>query len=121
MITVSKPQLWQFLTAHAEPNSGDDTYEQYVSGLDADQLPQFALTKDQFEALRDAQWDGELHLIFVGQDVSSSKSVGGDEICSIADDVREALDNGHTIITWYGDNAECLVASYDEDSIRVAE
>jgi hypothetical protein len=119
MIEVTKPQLWQFL--EVSPESGlIDSYEAYVMGLEDDQPCEFAITKAQFDALKEAQENGELNGILVEQGFSETPP-GGDTVVSIVEDVIEARDNGLCVVTWYGQQTQCLVASYDEDVIKVIE
>ena len=115
MINVTLPQLWQFLDAHCDD---DATYAQYVEELAEDQPAEYALTEALFIALRDAKRDGELVEILADQGFSETHP-GGDTVIGIVEDTIEAKNNGMSIATWYGPSTECLVAAYDEDTIKV--
>jgi len=115
MTEVTLPRLWQFLNVHCDD---DTTYAQYVAELAEDQPAEYALTEALFIALRDAKRDGALVEILVDQGFSETHP-GGDTVIGIVEDTIEAKNNGMNIATWYGPCAECLVAAYDEDTIKV--
>ena len=126
MTEVTLPRLWQFLDAHCDD---DTTYAQYVEefaelpghlyhrGLRTKSQP---LTEALFIALRDAKRDGALVEILVDQGFSETHP-GGDTVIGIVEDTIEAKNNGMSIATWYGPRTECLIAAYDEDTIKVIE
>jgi hypothetical protein len=58
--------------------------------------------------------------ICTGSEMSENR-LGGDDICDIASQVRDAcLNPNRDVVVWYGPDAECLVASYDKTKITVS-
>ena len=118
MIKVRRPQLYAFLQ-HTNGEM-DEEYEQYVAELDEDQPTEQAITEKLFIELRDAVWGGDLVSIMVDFEVSEHHH-GGDVFVAVADEVSDAIENGQTIVTWYGSSSEVLIASYNQDVIEVVD
>lgn len=99
MLKVTKAQLHNYLV-----NGGED----YNASND-NPLP--ALLVGQLK-------DCDISDIVSGQEMSEDR-LGGDDLVCVADKVVDDLLEGYQIVTWYGENAEALVAGYREDEIEI--
>ncbi len=109
MTTVTKRQLWIFLTmgrtetfAEFRDEEGDEDESE--------------LGEDEWNALNKA----DIKEIIADQDMSEN-SPGGDDMVSLAEDVLTAVKEGYTVVTWYGDSTEALVAGVRPDQITVTD
>ena len=105
VLTVTKDQLWSYLAAYA-----DGDYESYRDS----QLEDAFLDRATFDALTAC----DLKTVTAGQGMSENHP-GGDDIVSVAEGVVAAIAEGYTIVTWYGPDAEALVAGYKPDQLTV--
>lgn len=106
---VTSKQLWEYL-AHNGASYND--FISYQSELPTDF--ERTLTQSQFDVMKKADI-----LELVADQNMSENNLGGDDIVSVCVDVIDAICNGYTIATWYGENCEALVAGYRANELTV--
>jgi hypothetical protein len=98
MQPIATPHLWSLLRYQS------DDYASYQADSEGG-APETRLTADQFAHLKTE----DLRPILVDQ-YASENHVGGDDLVSLVDDVLAAQRDGYQILTWYGPDAEVLIA-----------
>lgn len=105
MLTVTTRQLWYYL------NNGGKEFELPDDPDDCEDCPFY---QETLHALHKC----DLKNILAGQYMSEER-LGGDDLCGMADDVVAAIKEGYEIISWYGDDAEALVAGYKPAELTI--
>ena len=113
MHTVTNQQDWEFLV------NGGEAYEAFDAYLnDFGPVYETQLDERTFSALKDVVQRKCLQPIMADQYASENRH-GGDDLVALADNVVKAMTSGLAVVTWYGDDAECLIAAYDRRVLNV--
>jgi hypothetical protein len=98
MQPITLPQLWSLLRYQS------DDYASYQADSEGE-APETRLTAEQFAYLKTQ----DVRPILVDQ-CAGENHLGGDDLVSLVDDVLAAQRDGYQILTWYGPDAEVLIA-----------
>lgn len=102
-LTVTKAQLHAFLEVYDEE---EKTYED----------------NDVLSSIDDRLWLCQLdYALVVAATEVSEHSPGGEEYIEIAVETAKALQKGYTLITWYGENAECLIVGIRPEQLVITD
>lgn len=111
---VTRHQLWTCL------DNQEGTYKQFLDCCDGKTN---GVTKKLFDELASLLQDEVRRPIrpIVADQHMSENHPGGDTIVGVVDDVLATIKDGYQIITWYGPDAETLVAGYKPDYLTVKD
>lgn len=109
---VMRKQLWTYL------NNQEDSYEQFRDCCDSETNGVTKKVFTELKLLADDEVRKPLRPILADQHMSENHP-GGDDIVGTVDDVLTAIQDGYRIVTWYGPEAEALVAGYKPDYLTV--
>jgi len=102
---ITKQQLYAFLLA---ASCSDD--KKGPCKLELDDVYDVGDMPDEvWNRLSQAFKDKDLRNICVGSGMSENHP-GGDDFVDLANRILEAIKDGFTVVTWYGDDTECLIA-----------
>jgi hypothetical protein len=104
MPPITPPQLWSFLR---HPSDGYASYQADSAG----EAPETLLSAEQFTYLATQ----DVKPIMVDQYASESHP-GGEAFVSVVEGVLAAQHEGYQVITWYGPDAEVLIAGFRPDA-----
>jgi hypothetical protein len=111
MVKVTRAQLWHFLFFCGK----ELDFVHYQNEVKENEAEENQLDESTFDALKAA----DINDIVSDQDASEN-NLGGDDLVNVADSVLQAVKDGYTVVTWYGDENEALVAGVRSGPVPVA-
>ena len=110
---VTKHQLWYY--AYEFTSYTKEGRQQVYADLDAEEKERNGIKQEVFDFLQQQ----DIRVIAIGKNMSE-EHLGGDDIIRIADKILAIVDfqtqhPSHKVITYYGDDAEVLIAAVPFD------
>ncbi len=117
MIKLSKQALWAVLTTGRNGMTYGGYVQAYYDNFGTlDGGPPPALDEATFKAVLAA----DINEIIADQNMSENH-LDGDDMVNLADDVLLAVQDGYSVVTWYGDDGEVLVAGIRPAELSVTD
>ncbi len=112
MLKIKAAQLHGIFQLFGEDNDiskVNEMFESYQEEIEED-----LISKEDFLGLAHC----DIEQICVGQGMSENH-LGGDDLVEIADEVRDAIEDGYKVFTWYGPETEVLIIGYRPDELKI--